>query len=493
MLQRTFAAVLGILGLVCIGLGVASATVWRASDTLVVTAPAGESGTLVITAPGVLELGGSPVTVTARATGGTKVVLAIGQEVDVAGWVGPDAHTVVTGLADLHTLTTSAVESEAPAEAAAAPADGSAPVEAAPAETPAPDPEGSDMWLARASGATSAELPWTPVAGRWTLLAAGVGDGAGAPEVQLSWPQTVTTPWLVPGVALGALLLLVGLGLGLRAWRRARRAPDADWVSVATGSLSTIPIRSSAANVGTRTPAQVAADDGQPTVILTRRQIREAEAAAAASARSAGRVSLRWRGQGGSGGSGGTDEAGATRTGEVPAVAPAPQAHVAAIDSAVVVGSAGSAGTAGSAGSGRPIDPAGAVPAAVDLTAVDLTAVVPAAAEPPAAEPAPAARSARSRLTGGWTPRRPAPAASDAGPADARPADAAPSAAGAVGGDLAAAPAEPAPVAAPGSRADAWRRAWGFPGEGAEPDPGASTATEPRTTPEPHTPEGKDS
>ena len=54
------AVAVGVVGLVVIGLGVASATVWRADDVLV----AGTSGGAhtLVTEPGVLELGGDPVT-----------------------------------------------------------------------------------------------------------------------------------------------------------------------------------------------------------------------------------------------------------------------------------------------------------------------------------------------------------------------------------------------------------------------------------------------
>ncbi|HEY8866784.1 MAG TPA: hypothetical protein VIM22_07605, partial [Solirubrobacteraceae bacterium] len=151
----------------------ASATAWRPVDTLVATATAGKDGNVVVTAPGVLELGGRvPVTVTARADGGKKVVLAVGKESDVTGWVGKDAHTVITGLADTKTLKTNEVAAGGTAK-------------------PSPDPDGSDLWVQQATGKSSAQLTWTPQPGRWVLLAAGAGAGAAAPSVVLSWPQSV--------------------------------------------------------------------------------------------------------------------------------------------------------------------------------------------------------------------------------------------------------------------------------------------------------------
>lgn len=88
MLQRLIAAVLGALGLLAIGLGVASSTVWRGDDILVATAS--PDAHLVVAEPGVLELAGDPVTVTVHAAGDAPVVIAVGRDTDVAGWVGTE-------------------------------------------------------------------------------------------------------------------------------------------------------------------------------------------------------------------------------------------------------------------------------------------------------------------------------------------------------------------------------------------------------------------
>jgi hypothetical protein len=220
VLQRILGVVLVLLGLGGIALGVASATVWKDPDTAVATArPAGE-GTLVVTDPGVLELVDDDVTITATAPGDQKVTLAIGREVDVLGWVGADPYTRVTGLSDWETLSTRAVEAQ-PAEGEEAPAD----------PTPAPDPAGSDMWVQQASDTGGASLRWSDRPGRWVLLAAGVGEGAQAPTLELTWPRTVETPYLWPGVGAGAFLLLAGVVLLLTARRRkgtADRVEDAD-------------------------------------------------------------------------------------------------------------------------------------------------------------------------------------------------------------------------------------------------------------------------
>jgi hypothetical protein len=210
-------SILIILGLAAAGLGVASATVWRESDSVVATATPRGDGTLVVTDPGVLELVGSDVTVVASVPGDGKVTVAVGRDIDVVGWVGVDHYTRVTGLTDWTTLATAAEEPEIPA-----PAEG--------AEAPTPgvgaDPAGNDMWVAQATDEGSVTLRWTDRPGRWSLLAAGVGEDAQAPTLELTWPRTPATPWLWPGVGVGAVLLVAGLAVLLL--RRKPRAATAD-------------------------------------------------------------------------------------------------------------------------------------------------------------------------------------------------------------------------------------------------------------------------
>lgn len=312
VLQRILAALLIVVGLAGAGYGVASATVWRDSDTVVATATTADDGALLVTDPGVLELVGDDVTIRATAPGDAKVTLAIGRDVDVDGWVGADAVTRVTGLTDWETLTTRAVAAKsevAAPDAAEAPADGTEPPadtgDGAVAEgTVAADPEGSDMWVAQATGAGSANLRWSAQPGRWNLLVATSGEAAGAPTLELSWPREVSTPWLWPGVVIGALLVLAGvllLVVNLRSRRRPApaRREDADDPDSTEGGDGTAPDRAGApASADGRSgaePAPGVGREGGPrgmasepeavTRIMTRREIREQEEAQRAAAR----------------------------------------------------------------------------------------------------------------------------------------------------------------------------------------------------------------
>ena len=206
VLQRILGVVLVLAGLVGAALGVASATVWRQTDTVAATARPTGDGTLVVTDPGVLGLVNGDVTITATVPKDQQVTLAIGREVDVLGWVGDDPYTRVTGLTDWETLRVAAGSAGEGQEKPAA----------------GPNPAGSDMWLAEASDTGRATLRYSDTPGRWVLLAAGVGEGAQAPTVELTWPRTVATPYLWPAVGGGALLVVLGLVVLLAARRRSR-------------------------------------------------------------------------------------------------------------------------------------------------------------------------------------------------------------------------------------------------------------------------------
>lgn len=544
MLQRLIAAVLGVLGLLAIGLGVASSTVWRGDDVLVATAS--PDARLVVADPGVLELAGNPVTVTVHAANDAPVVIAVGRDTDVAGWVGTDAHTQVTGLASWHALRTQAVAEQAPTPAASA-APGAAATEPAatepaPSEPAAPnpsasatgavaggataaiaDPTGSDLWVAQATGNGTATLTWDAKPGRWSLLVASLGESS--PVVELAWPRTVTTPWLWPGVVGGVLLVLAGLGLGARLWLRARRGlTEPEWHPVLTGAMPTVDV----AGVRPGAAAAAAADEaGAPEpVALTRRQLREAEAASA----------TRRRGRGASGAplTGAQPLLGPAGGSEAPTDAPA---RLGAAPGPVAVSWPPAPGPARAAGPAAPAGPSTGPALAPHRSpeteqpaedtrpgarreAQDGTTIPPVTREQhPEAGPTPSSTAALPSYflrpaapgtgrtgpgapvaPGGWVPggsqpesaaRRPgADHGATASTADHETAHrhtaAADDAEGTRRPTWAAArpplpvqPTDEPPVEPPSARADAWRRAWGFPGHDVdEPDDAARDTDE---------------
>ena len=284
MLHKIVTASLVLVGLVIAGLSVASGTVWRPSDTAVMTTGTQTGSTLLTTAPGVLGLVDDSVTISASSSPDATVVLAIGREVDVKGWIGEDPALVVTGASSWEDLTvTSTVPEVEPSPEASA--DPDAPADEVPAEpAPAvqPDPQGSDMWLASAAGSGTASLTWDASSSDRVLLVAAVGENATTPVLTLSWPRTVTTPLMWPGIALGVLLIIAGGIYGfvtLRSRGKGTTTPTNTSASRSSTSTSaTAPTEST--GTGSDPDAQTMAVPGvgvadETRTGLTRRELRE--------------------------------------------------------------------------------------------------------------------------------------------------------------------------------------------------------------------------
>lgn len=250
MLRRILTIGMIVLGVAVIALAAASATLWRSSETVTAAVVERPDEPLVITDAGMLDVVADDVTIRVRDPEGGPVVLAVGREADVLAWVGESPHTRITGLASWTDLATRAESGEGEGDAGGA------------------SPQGSDMWVVEATGDGEASIEWTHPGGRWSMLAATDGT-APAPVVELSWPQEVSTPFLVPGLVVGVILLLAGLGLVGASFlerREVRRRDEARAERAGTGEL----------------PA-VATD--APTEVLTRRQLRDLAAAQAAEPR----------------------------------------------------------------------------------------------------------------------------------------------------------------------------------------------------------------
>ena len=273
MIRRIVSVIATILGLVVIALAVCSATIWRPSTTVQATLAQTPDQHYVLTEPGVLGLVDPSVTITATAEG-QPVFLAVAYTVDAKAWLADDPYLSVTGLTDWNTLSATPVTErcETADPASAAPTQTASPGADATAATRAPtgaatdgatadstgsggacttladsnaDPSQADLWLKTASGQGTVTLDNVVEPGT-VLLAATDGSGP-APRITLSWPHAVSTPWLVPGIIAGGLLLLVGVfGLLIdiqmrradsqrrqRAAERAARLATADSVSTA--------------------------------------------------------------------------------------------------------------------------------------------------------------------------------------------------------------------------------------------------------------------
>ncbi|HLS50132.1 MAG TPA: hypothetical protein VK024_09075 [Actinomycetaceae bacterium] len=222
------------IGVIVLLASIIAALITRANSEAVLVLPQRPSAPVIVTEPGVLDAVASEVTIRGEIRGERQVLLAVGRSEEVDAWVGDAPHERVTGLSSWEELTVDVVTPDP--EATDQPADEDGADDAAPddADDPAqddaadeaesadeagpdgaeglPDPAGSDLWVAEAAGAGSAELTWQDRPGRWSLVAATDGV-APAPEIELVWDRERSTPWLWPGVLVGLLLGLVGAGL----------------------------------------------------------------------------------------------------------------------------------------------------------------------------------------------------------------------------------------------------------------------------------------
>ena len=234
---RVLSIVLIVLGLLAVILAVASATIWRPSQTAVATLKPAATTAYVVTGDGVLNMVDSTVTITAKAKdANSTVTLALARSEDAQAWLANDPYTEVTGLSSWEALSgrtitercnvkaapTATATSSAKATAKAT-AMAKATATSTAKATPTPDAKGcikavasnaslngSDMWVTSKTGKGSVSITYDPSSSNYVVLAATDGKQA-APTFSLSWKRTVGTPWLIPGLIVGGLLVAGGV------------------------------------------------------------------------------------------------------------------------------------------------------------------------------------------------------------------------------------------------------------------------------------------
>lgn len=234
---RVLSIVLIVLGLLAVILAVASATIWRPSQTAVATLKPAATTAYVVTGDGVLNMVDSTVTITAKAKdANSTVTLALARSEDAQAWLANDPYTEVTGLSSWEALSGRTITERCNVKAApTATATNSAKATAKATTTakakatstakatPIPDAKGcikavasnaslngSDMWVTSKTGKGSVSITYDPSSSNYVVLAATDGKQA-APTFSLSWKRTVGTPWLIPGLIVGGLLVAGGV------------------------------------------------------------------------------------------------------------------------------------------------------------------------------------------------------------------------------------------------------------------------------------------
>ena len=197
-LRLKTAVALVLLGLLTLLAGIGQRTIWAPSETFTASAPADAAeAPLTVIDQDLRTLHGGTVTINIEGDG--NFLLAAGRPDDVEAWVGQTAHNTVTGVGeDRESLQIEHVDGEATA----------------------PNPAGSDLWVSTENASGELEYEWTPPAdGDWTLLLAADGTQPAPANISMTFPNDTSTPWSIPLMVLGILLILGGVALALLAAR----------------------------------------------------------------------------------------------------------------------------------------------------------------------------------------------------------------------------------------------------------------------------------
>lgn len=197
-----------LLGLAALLGGIGLQTIWAPPLTL--TAEVGDDPTeapLTVITGEFAEIDEDPVEYTLTGDGDYTVML--GRERDIQAWIGDAAHNTVKGIQ------TDVPEGEQPHVI----------VEHAEGEMTVPNPVDSDLWIETHEASGTLEQRWTlPEEDQTALLIAVDGTAPAPTDVTVTWTNRVgDSPWIVPLLVIGPLLILIGLGLLLWAWLRSRR------------------------------------------------------------------------------------------------------------------------------------------------------------------------------------------------------------------------------------------------------------------------------
>lgn len=196
--------VLVVIGLVTGLMGILQKTVWAPPENLVATTALSEPGPVTVVEPGVLNLYPTPTELTVEGEG--ELVIATASKESVDAWVADSKVTRITGLENETTL-------------ASTTSDGS--------EDAVPNPATADLFEATTTGEGSVSLTWDEEAGRTAfLIAQADGEQPASETVTLTWGNDATTPWAIPLMVIGGLLIVGGGALGLRARSRAKAEAD---------------------------------------------------------------------------------------------------------------------------------------------------------------------------------------------------------------------------------------------------------------------------
>ncbi|MCU1521021.1 MAG: hypothetical protein JWN19_1406 [Arthrobacter sp.] len=238
ILRFKTAVALVLLGLLTLLAGIGQKTFWAPAETVTATAPTDAAAApLTVFDEKLRTLHGGTVKINVKGEG--SFLLAAGRPDDVDAWVGATAHNTVSGVSeDGKALQLTHTDGEATS----------------------PSPAGSDLWITTENASGELNYSWTPPAdGDWSLLLATDGTKPAPASITMTFPNDTSTPWAIPFIVLGCLLILAGGALlvlkpkagtgngkgdspaSMFGRRPAAKAPAAAAAGDATGTTSDVP------------------------------------------------------------------------------------------------------------------------------------------------------------------------------------------------------------------------------------------------------------
>jgi hypothetical protein len=182
------AVALVLLGLLTLLAGIGQKTIWAPPETITATAPVGTAAPLTVFNEKLRTL--HPGTVKINVKGEGSFMLAAGRPDDVDAWVAKTAHNTVAGVSD----------------------DGkSLKLTHTDGDATAPSPAGSDLWASTENANGEMNYSWNaPADGDWSLLLATDGTKPAPSSITMTFPNDTSTPWAIPLMVLGGLLIIAG-------------------------------------------------------------------------------------------------------------------------------------------------------------------------------------------------------------------------------------------------------------------------------------------
>lgn len=244
------AVALVLLGLLTLLAGIGQKTVWAPAETVTATAPSNaEAAPLTVIDQKLRTVEGGTVTLKVKGEG--NFLLAAGRPDDVTAWVGKTAHNTLTGLSeDKKSLQ----------------------VEHTDGEATAPSPAGSDLWVSSENASGELDYTWTaPADGEWSLLLASDGKKPAPSSIEMTFPNDTSTPWAIPLMVIGALLMLAGLALLLLKPGRGksdRGTPGSGGRGGAKASLGSLFAKRATAPVKSGTPARSGSGSSRLSILV---------------------------------------------------------------------------------------------------------------------------------------------------------------------------------------------------------------------------------